>query len=167
MDILAMSVYDKFKVIRNGSKQKISVRMCYIYCTTLLIQSYALLLLLNIFILIYIFSNQSLTILLCQKFWFSYIVEQVSAFTVGVYQNPAVIKLTVQFFSSSPCIDDDNSADETIETTIKVKVPPITTLKCTNEQMFEICHILKITEYSLKRYRLDQSKVTNCSLVLF
>lgn len=55
------------------------------------------------------------------------------------------------YFLPLQTIDDDNSTNEVIEKVSKIKVPPITILKCTTDQVHEACRILNITEYSIRK----------------
>ena len=46
---------------------------------------------------------------------------------------------------------DDQDDEEVIDNNIKVKIPPITILKCKTEQVHEVCRYLKINDYSIRR----------------
>ena len=53
------------------------------------------------------------------------------------------------YFTPLQTIDDDDEA--VIEPAVKVAIPPITILKCQIEQIHEICRILQVKEYSIRK----------------
>lgn len=48
-------------------------------------------------------------------------------------------------------IDNDDNEEIIIDNSTKMKIPPITILKCKTEQMNELCRILKITDISMRK----------------
>lgn len=55
------------------------------------------------------------------------------------------------FFAPLQTIDDEDNNEIVIEPTVKVNIPPITILKCKIEQLHEVCRILKINDYSIRK----------------
>lgn len=61
--------------------------------------------------------------------------------------------LPLQTLDVNDCDDDDvNDNEETIiDKSTKIKIPPLTILKCKIEQIHELCRILKIVNYSIRK----------------
>lgn len=56
------------------------------------------------------------------------------------------------YFAPLQTIDNDDSDDDiVVEQVSKEKIPPLTILKCTTEQIHEMMRLLKITEYSIRK----------------
>lgn len=55
------------------------------------------------------------------------------------------------YYTPLQTVDDDDNDEIIIESAVKVAIPPITILKCQIEQVHEMCRILQVIDYSIRK----------------